>query len=309
MRGTDLSELWLIEPLGERPLAPSDLPLTVGGPGAAIVIPGCAAGEIRARVHVVGSELRVSPETGRKAAMDGVSIALEERDGRRAIVVRHGGVANVTRPPEFEGQPFEAAAGAGRPATDRGACVSAARQGGRATARAVATGAGSRSGARSPWPLLVLGFMMTSTTVVITTSPQADLDDVEFGGTLLDFGFKGSYLVPPGEYELQVEAKGFAPARMPVKVGRVSEQRVVVALEKLPGTVDVRYGRYRRDAFGGRCGARQAAGRIRTCGRHARAPRAGAALCGPAHPPRGRGRRRAAGREREARAALCQSHA
>jgi len=104
-----LSDLWLSEPLGERPLAPSDLPLTVGGPGAAVVIPGCAPGEICARVNVSGKVLRVTPEAGKQAALDGVSFALEERDGRRTIVVRHSGVANVTRPPEFEGQPFESA--------------------------------------------------------------------------------------------------------------------------------------------------------------------------------------------------------
>ena len=236
MRGNDLSDLWLVEPLGERPLAPSDLPLTVGGPGAAIVIPGCVPGEIRARVHVVGSELRVSPETGRKAAMDGVSISLEERDGRRAIVVRHGGIANITRPPEFEGQPLETATGEG----DRQAIAVIAWQPRKEP--------GEKPRARRDWQrlaqwsavavaIVVLGVMMTSTTVLVTTSPKADLDDVEFSGTMLDFGFKGSYLVPPGHYQLQVQAKGFAPARMPVNIGRVSQQRIVVALEKLPGSV------------------------------------------------------------------------
>ena len=236
MRGTDLSELWLAEPLGERPLAPSELPLTVGGPGAAVVIPGCVPGEIRARVAVVGQGLQVTPETGQPAKIDGVSFALEERNGRRTIVVRHAGVANITRPPEFEGQPFE----------------SATEQGDRLPISIVAyeprrtddphTRAPRNWRKAAMWgavaaALLMLGFMMTTTTVLIATSPQADLDDVEFSGTLLDFGLKGSYLVPPGEYELLVEAEGFAPVRMPVTVGRVAEQRVVVALERLPGIV------------------------------------------------------------------------
>ncbi|MGB5133190.1 MAG: SUMF1/EgtB/PvdO family nonheme iron enzyme [Steroidobacteraceae bacterium] len=236
MRGNDLSDLWLVEPLGERPLAPSDLPLTVGGPGAAVVVPGCAPGVIRARVNVSESGLRVTPEAGQPAEMDGVSIALEERDGGRAIVVRHGGVANVTQPPEFEGQPFETGPDQG----DRLPIAVIAHEPRRAQ--------GARSRRSWNWrktglwgaaavALLLLGFMMTTTTVLVSTSPLADLDDVEFSGTLLDFGFKGSYLVPPGDYELQVEAEGFAPARMPVKIGRGSEQRVVVALERLPGVV------------------------------------------------------------------------
>ena len=231
-----MSELWLAEPLGERRLAPSDLPLTVGGPGAAIVIPGSAPGEIRARVDFMGTALRVTPEAGGQAAMDGVSIVLEERDGRRTIVVRHGGVANVTRPPEFEGQLLESA-------TDQGDRLPIA-----VVAYEPRHSAGARPRARRNWrkfalwgsvaiPLLLLGFIMTATTVQVVTSPLVDPDDVEFKGTILDFGLKGSYLVPPGDYELLVEAGGFAPARTRIKVGRVPEQRIVVALQRLPGTV------------------------------------------------------------------------
>ena len=236
MRGTDLSELWLAEPLGERPLAPSDLPLTIGGPGAAVVIPGCAPGEIRARVNVAGQGLRVTPEAGQPAIMEDVSFALEERDGRRTIVVRHGGVANVTRPPEFEGQPFESA-------TDQGDRLPITvvpyepRRADRARPRAQRNWRKAVQWGAVAAALLVVGFMMTATTVLVVTSPEVDPDDIEFSGTLLDFGFKGSYLVPPGEYELLVEAGGFAPARMPITVGRAAEQRVVVALERLPGIV------------------------------------------------------------------------
>ncbi|MSQ91850.1 MAG: PEGA domain-containing protein [Gammaproteobacteria bacterium] len=236
MRGNDLSELWLAEPLGERPLVPSDLPLTVGGPGAAVVIPGCAPGEIRARVNVSGKDLRVTPEAGKQAVMDDVSFALEERDGRRTIVVRHGGVSNVTRPPEFEGQPFEST-------TDQGDRLPIA-----VVAFEPRRRDGARPRARRNWrklalwgavavTLLVLGFMMAATTVQVVTSPQVDPDDIEFKGTMLDFGLKGNYLVLPGDYELLVEAGGFAKAAMAVKVGNVAEQRVVVALERLPGIV------------------------------------------------------------------------
>ena len=236
MRGTDLSDLWLAEPLGERPLAPSDLPLTVGGPGAAVVIPGCAPGEIRARVNVVGRGLRVTPEAGQPATMDGIGFALEERDGRRTIVVRHGGVANLTRPPEFEGQPFESATDQG----DRQPIVVVSyepRRGDGAHPRAERNWRKPAQWAAVAAVLLVLAFMMTATTVQIVTSPESDLDEVEFSGTMLDFGLGGNYLVPPGDYELLVEADGYAPARMPVTVGHAAKQRVVVALVRLPGFV------------------------------------------------------------------------
>ena len=98
-----MKDVWLEDPLGERKLLPSELPLSVGGSGAAVVIPGCKPGEVRARISLTTQGLSVTPEAGAGPdALDGVRIALEDREGRAVIVVRHGGVANVTRPPQFE---------------------------------------------------------------------------------------------------------------------------------------------------------------------------------------------------------------
>ncbi len=234
-----MKELWLDDPLGERPLAPSDLPLSVGGPGADVVIPGCAPGELRARVAVGSAGLAVSREPGAgKDALDGVAISLEERDGRRVIVVRHGGVANVTLPPQFEGR----VEGAEGPQGDRLPLVVVdwePRAAAPARARARAAPAWVRPARWAAIVLVValLGFLATATSVQVAGSPDADLDGVDFAGTAFDFGFGGRYLVPPGEYELSVEADGYAPARQKVVVGRTSGQRIVVALERLPGTV------------------------------------------------------------------------
>ncbi|MGQ0430330.1 MAG: SUMF1/EgtB/PvdO family nonheme iron enzyme [Gammaproteobacteria bacterium] len=234
-----MKELWLDDPLGARPLLPSELPLTLGGPGAAVVIPGCAPGEVRARVSVgpAGLSVHPEPEVG-KDALDGVSIALEQREAGPTIVVRHGGIANVTLPPQFE----DRADGAAGPETDRLPLdVVEWQPRGAAPVR-------RRLQARPRWlrpagwaaalvVLGVLGFMLSATSVEIATSPEAGLDEVDFVGTAFDIGFAGRYLVPPGDYELAVEAQGFAPARQPVTVGRLSGQRIVVALARLPGIV------------------------------------------------------------------------
>ncbi|MGE0466119.1 MAG: SUMF1/EgtB/PvdO family nonheme iron enzyme [Steroidobacteraceae bacterium] len=238
MRGTDLKELWLEEPLGERPLQPSDLPLSIGGPGASVVIPGCAPGEVRARMAVGIDGLTVVPQPGTGPdALDGVDIKLEDKNGRPTIVVRHAGVANVTRPPQFEGRSADAA----DPQGDRQPIVVvdyAPRVRRAATpARRTWNWTGPARWAGAAAVLLVLGYLLTATSVEVATSPETDPDGVDFVGTLLDIGIAGRHMVPPGDYELEVEAEGYAPARQPVTVGRESGQRVVVALVRLPGRV------------------------------------------------------------------------
>ena len=233
-----MKELWLDEPLGERRLLPSELPLTIGGPGAAVVIPGCKPGELRARVALTTKGLAVTPEpTAGAAALDGVSIGLEDRDGRPTIVVRHGGVANITRPPLFDGRSSD----------------SSEPQGGRLPiaivdyeprVTAVALGPHSAWNWMRPagWTaialvVLVLGYLFTAASVEVTTSPAADPDEVDFAGTLWDIGFGGRYMVPPGKYELVIEAEGFSRARQAVEVTNASGQRFVVALVRLPGRI------------------------------------------------------------------------
>jgi formylglycine-generating enzyme required for sulfatase activity len=87
--------------------------------------------------------------------------------------------------------------------------------------------------------VVVLGFLLTATSVEVTSSAGVTPDDVDFSGTAFDIGFGGRYLVPPGDYQLAVAADGFAPAVLPVTVGSESGQRIVVTLERLPGRVAI----------------------------------------------------------------------
>jgi formylglycine-generating enzyme required for sulfatase activity len=231
-----LKDIWLEDPLGGRVLQPSELPLTVGGPGAAVVIPGCRPGEIRARIALDGGRLAVTPEPGAAAGgLDGVGIAFEERDGRSTIVVRHGGVANVTRPPQAYAHGGDAAAG------DRQAIVVVPYE--PRVTKTTMQPALRRAGLRGLGiaALAVIGvvllYLFTATAVQVGSNPEAEFDGVNFEGTALDVGFGGRYLVPPGNYTLRVEAEGFAPASQPVIVGSLPGQRIVVALERLPGRV------------------------------------------------------------------------
>ena len=231
-----MTDIWLEDPLGMRKLLPSELPLTVGGPGAAVVIPGCRPGEIRARVAVSDGRLAVTPEPGAASGgLDGVAVDLEDRDGRPVIVVRHGGVSNVTRPPQARIHDGDASDGDRQPIAVveyRPRVIAPVRPpamrraGGRGLVLAAAAVIG-----------LVLLYLFTATPVQVSSTPAADLDGVDFAGTALDFGIGGRYLVPPGNYELRVEADGYAPASQMVTVGSLSGQRIVVALQRLPGRV------------------------------------------------------------------------
>jgi len=201
-----LSEWWLEEPLGGRPILPSEWPLTVGGPGAAVVVPGCAPGEVRARVAPTAGGIEVRAEPGAPPdALAGVDIAREEQGGRSVIVVRHGGVANVTRPPQAESRASAGAeAGGDRTAI---AVVDYAPRGAKPARKAAPLGWRRPAlAAGAVLVLLLLGFLFTATPVEVATSPAADPDHIDFVGTSLDFGIGGRYLVPPGLYVLEVDA-------------------------------------------------------------------------------------------------------
>ena len=194
-----MTDIWLEDPLGMRKLLPSELPLTVGGPGAAVVIPGCRPGEIRARVAVSDGRLAVTPEPGAASGgLDGVAVYLDDRDGRPVIVVRHGGVSNVTRPPQARIHDGDASDGDRQPIAVveyRPRVIAPVRPpamrraGGRGLVLAAAAVIG-----------LVLLYLFTATPVQVSSTPAADLDRVDFAGTALDFGIGGRYLVPPGNY-------------------------------------------------------------------------------------------------------------
>lgn len=236
MRGTGVSRLWLEDPLGVRPLTEADLPLSIGGPGADIVIPGCAPGELRARVTISDGSLQVSAESGLTAEIPGVRLRLDQESGRQTIVVEHGGVANLTQPPLVTS------------ADDGGG----AEQDGREPIPVVpweptAVRRPRRHVVRSRWRLVVwpvaaaalavIGFLVAATSVVVSTTPALEPERLDFRGTLLDLGFGGRYLVWPGDYVLELEARGYRPARQPVTIARGARQQVAVVLERLPGIV------------------------------------------------------------------------
>jgi formylglycine-generating enzyme required for sulfatase activity len=245
----------LVDPLGERPLQEDDLPLTVGGPGCAIVLPGLAAGSLVATIGASGGRLFAEPAAGASIRLNGARldasgwldegavldlgealVRLETRDGGRTLVVEHEAVRNVTLPPLLEGQPLESPSAAGDripieviPYELPAGPLPAARR-------------------RLPWARIAAGIvgaavlgtlllLLASVAVTVRTTPEVEPDSVNFVGTPFDLRFGGRQLVLPGQYTVEVAAAGYAPASVEVTVGRADDQELVVPLARLPGRV------------------------------------------------------------------------
>lgn len=239
--------LRLVDPLGERPLTPADFPLSVGGSGADIVLPGLAPGERLARIELDGARpgcvlltsAAQEPRSlgpGDELDLGHGRLACETDAGAITLRVSHGGVANVTQPP-LGGEPDDAA---GHEAGDRIPILRVDYQPDAGPAR--------RLGLRLPWwrvalaaaalaVLATLALLLASVAVGVRTAPAVADPRVAFEGSLVDLRLGGRHLVLPGERVISVRAPGYAPARLAVTVVRSPGQEFVVPLERLPGRV------------------------------------------------------------------------
>jgi formylglycine-generating enzyme required for sulfatase activity len=251
------ARLRLVDPLGERPLAPEDFPLSFGGSGADVVLPGCAPGELRARLTLVDGRLAIEPLAGAdlrradrrleagtalepddRVAIDGASLWLDVAGDLTTLRVEHAGIANITQPPLHEVE----SDGPLDPAADRipievidftppSAGARAMTRGRRLPLWRIAIGVAAAT------TLAVLGLLLAAVAVEVRTIPEVEAPRIDFVGSLVDLRLGGRHLVLPGERVLAVTAEGYAPAALPVVVTRKADQAFVVPLERLPGRV------------------------------------------------------------------------
>jgi len=251
-----LSSLRLVDPLGERPIGPADFPVLFGGPGSAVVLPGCASGEVLAALALRDGDLLLAPSSDAPVRIDGQALAgpqilpegsvadlgrawlrIETRDGVTRVVVEHEAVTNVTLPPLVE-EP-SAAAGVAGPARIPIEPVDYQPPGRRPE---------PRTASPVPWKRLavgtaglvvvaVLALLLLSVAVTVRTTPEVEPDRVDFVGSPITIGLGGRYLVLPGVHRLDLEAAGYAPVSREVEIRRGEPAEVVVALDRLPGKV------------------------------------------------------------------------
>ncbi len=252
-----MTPLRLVDPLGERPLSDADLPLTLGGPGCAVVVPGANEGVILATLGRSEGRLFVEPGAGATVRLDGAALEgsgwlapgsvvdlgtallrLEAGDDGGVLRVEHEALPNATLPPLLEGRPLESLpAGEDRipieavpyaPPTGRLETVRRRPRWG----RLVAAAAGAVV-------LAILGCLLAAVAVTVRTTPEVELDAVDFVGTPFELRIGGRQLVLPGRYVVEVGATGYETGRVEATITRDGPQEVVVPLTRLPGLVTV----------------------------------------------------------------------
>ncbi len=238
--------LRVVEPLGVRDFGGTELPLKLGGAGADLLLPGAVAGSVVALVDLKNGQLVIEdPRSGvvqflapgQQLELGGATLGLGEEGGLPCLTLSHDALDRTLPPegvtaqgPEHEQEPewIPVEVLPYQP-----------RQAARHTARQSLPWARIAAGVGALVVLALLGVLLASVAVSVRTTPAVTDLEVEFRGTWLDVGVGGRYLVLPGRYTVEVEAAGFAPARVEAEVQRGPDQVLMVPLVRLPGRLEV----------------------------------------------------------------------
>ena len=254
MCGTDLSTgLRITESLGERRVEHADFPLSLGGPGCAVVVDAEASGPVAwlglhddllfVQPAIAGSLLHNGVpvqgsswvHAGDVITVGSVLLRLANRDGTRHLVVDDGGAGNVTAPPVIE----------------RGELVSGSTVAGLEPVvsmqyrSAQATSPKSEPLRRGPiiiggaalLVVLVLWFLASGVAVQLKVQPASAKLTVT--GAWLTPRIGTQLFVRPGRYTLRAHAPGYQSRDFDFAVSDQAGQTVALQLHKLPGRVRV----------------------------------------------------------------------
>lgn len=244
----------LIEPLGERPLHDADFPVTIGGRGAVILLPGCAPGEVLASIHCVAGRLSLVPAAaapalqvnqrpvagevvlrpGDSIALGSATVSVQVDADLPVLRVHHAAIAADTLPP--------AGLVAGTIAAgDDCYTIDAIDY------RPPAPGSARAIPRRWTRPIAVVlaavlvlgiaGFLLSAATLTVRTLPELEPDSIDLVDTLFDVRLGQRVMALPGHYRLLVRAAGYAPVQRDVDIGAAGDREVVVPLSRLPGRV------------------------------------------------------------------------
>ena len=246
------TELILRDPLGERALSAADFPVSLGGPGHTVVLPGAGADTL-GWIALHDDQLFMQPAEGREAPLvngapvtrptwlragDVVDVArgrlrLGARDGLRLLDVEDGSGGNLTVPPEAPVIPVVAGGGGDDDERIDAVAFRRAAPPRRRRGRLVPALGGLLALALLA---VVAWFFATGRAVTVVTDP-AEAAARLHGGFALRVG--ENHFARPGRYTLEVEAAGYETLRAPLVVADAPNQVFEFRLRKRPGRIDV----------------------------------------------------------------------
>lgn len=249
-----MSGLIVRERLGERRFAATELPVSVGGAGSAIVMYGRPPGA-EAYIGMHEEQLFVQPVDGADVLHNGLRVRsstwlragdvvnlgtarlrLTRNDEERIVEVDDGSTGNITAPPiitasaRLQGQ---SEADAERIDAIRFR-ASEAQQ---APRRISLSPARIALGLAAVVFAVILWFVFTATSIRVVTDPAAA--DVNVSGGLPAIRLGERVLLQPGEYVMRAEQYGYVPSEQKIKVTPAPNQQFSMRLAKLPGKVRI----------------------------------------------------------------------
>ncbi|MFO1406209.1 MAG: PEGA domain-containing protein [Steroidobacteraceae bacterium] len=246
-------ELRVRDALGERDFAAGDFPVSLGGEGSSVPLPGLPPGAA-AWLALHDGQLFVQPEPGATPlALNGVTLSGSRwlRDGdvveagasrlrvaydadARTLHVDDGRPGNLTLPPSRAGG--DPLVGGGDPDEERIDVV--------AYGRAAAAQAAPRTRQRRPLVVaafaalaLVAWYFWAGHSVAVHVEPAAEVA-LRGGWPALRHG--DDFFLLPGRYTVEASRPGYAKLASPIVVEAKAGQRYRFVLEKLPGRLQVR---------------------------------------------------------------------
>jgi formylglycine-generating enzyme required for sulfatase activity len=248
------TELILRDPLGERTLAATDFPVSIGGPGRTVVLPGAGAATL-AWIALHDGQLYLQPEAGAVEAPlcngapvtratwlragDVIDVArgrlrVATEDARRVLVVEDGSGGNLTVPPAAS--LAETVSGGGDEDDERVESV-AFRRPAPAAARHRRLGPTVIGAALAGLLLFATWFFFTGQAVRFDVDPadaRVDLD----GGLSLRVG--GNHFARAGKYAVEIARDGYVTRRDRIEITAAANQTFRFRLDKLPGRLEIR---------------------------------------------------------------------
>jgi formylglycine-generating enzyme required for sulfatase activity len=250
-----LSELIVLEPLGERRITAAELPLAIGGAGSAIVMAGRPDGpEAYLGLHedqlfiqpvdgaaILHNGLRVQRSTwlrgGDVVNFGNARIRISNRGDQRVLEVEDGSSGNITAPPIIPARAqISGESDAESERIDavqfRASDVARAKRSITLNPTRIALAAASLVAAGILW------FIFTAISVSVQTDPKTA--EVDIRGTLLAVPIGERLLLRPGNYQVHAEQPGYKPGELKINVTNAPNQRFALKLEKLPGRLQIR---------------------------------------------------------------------